>query len=311
MPPFRPLWPWLGGDLQTLRNRWRPPLVSLAGIPAEKLIIETGDGTGDRLHGVLHRPNTAENRPLVILIHGLTGSMDSLYIQVSAMHLLAAGYPVLRVSLRGAGGERGTTKSFYHGGKTGDLTAIHRAISKVLPEKNTVFAGFSLGGNMVLKHMAEQSTAGNLLAGISISAPIDLKAAQLRLSAPRNRIYHRHLLDDMKRERGGEATRDIETILDFDNRIVAPANGFRDAEDYYRQCSAASMLRAIRHPTLIIHAADDPWIPIDAYRAIDITNPALNLLLTHSGGHVGFHARDLAMPWHDAAMLKFLSALGE
>ena len=92
---------------------------------------------------------------------------------------------------------------------------------------------------------------------------------------------------------------------------MAPANSFRDAADYYRQCSSAPLLPAIKHPTLIIHAADDPWIPIDAYRTMDGVNPALHMLLPSSGGHVGFHARDLDMPWHDAAMLKFLSALGE
>lgn len=311
LPPFRPLWPWIGGDLQTLRNRLRPPPVSLAAYPAERLAIETGDGTGDRLEGLLQRPKTAENRPLVVLVHGLTGSRDSLYIQVSSMHLLAAGFPVLRVDLRGAGAPETPPKTFYHGGKTGDLTAIHRAMATVFPAKKTVFVGFSLGGNVVLKHFSEQNADDRLLAAVSISAPIDLKAAQLRLSAPRNRIYHRHLLADMKRERGGGAAAGIATILDFDNRIVAPANGFRDAEDYYRQSSAAPRLGAIRHPALLIHAADDPWIPIDSYRRIDLRNPALTLLLTPSGGHVGFHARGLDMPWHDLAMLRFLSSLGE
>ena len=203
LPPFRPLWPWLGGDLQTLRNRWRPPQVSLVGFAAAKLVVETEDGTGDRLHGVLHRSKLPGNRPLVILVHGLTGSMDSPYVQVTALHLLTAGFAVLRVNLRGAGNERGSTKRFYHGGKSDDLAAIHLAASKVWSGNGVVFVGFSLGGNMVLKHLAEQNSNENLLAGISISAPIDLKAAQLRLSAPRNRIYHRHLLEDMKRERGG------------------------------------------------------------------------------------------------------------
>jgi predicted alpha/beta-fold hydrolase len=310
LPPFVPRWPWIGGDLQTVRNwlvRPKPPLDSW---PAERLDFAMDDGTGDTLYGVLQRPAEDRRFPLVLQVHGLTGSGESSYMRVTAWHLLRAGYPVLRLDLRGAGMVmRGKTRQFYHGGRTADLDLVVRGLADALARNGVVLAGYSLGGNLVLKYLAEQGGAAPVMAAASISAPIDIHAAQQRISLPRNRIYHRHLLQEMKLERGAGLDGDIRTILDFDNRL-APLNGFVDALDYYRRCSAAPLLDAICRPTLIIHAADDPWIPIDAYRAIGWPkNPLLLPHLMPSGGHVGFHGRGLTMPWHDAALLEFLKAV--
>jgi predicted alpha/beta-fold hydrolase len=100
----------------------------------------------------------------------------------------------------------------------------------------------------------------------------------------------------------------IRTLLDFDNRFVAPVNGFKDAREYYRHSSAGPMLGAIRRPVLMIHAEDDPWIPAASYRDI-APNPNLIPLIPRSGGHVGFHAAGTDMPWHDLALGKFIGAM--
>jgi hypothetical protein len=102
---------------------------------------------------------------------------------------------------------------------------------------------------------------------------------------------------------------DITSIFDFDNRVVAPANGFADAADYYRLSSAKPILGQIKRPTLMIHAGNDPWIPASIYRDIDLAaNRRLRLLLPRSGGHVGFHAWGLQQPWHDLAIARFIQA---
>jgi predicted alpha/beta-fold hydrolase len=310
LPAFAPRWPWIGGDLQTIRNWLVKPKPPLEAWPVERLDFDMADGTGDKLHGLLQRPAEKRSRPLVVLVHGLTGSSASTYMRASTFHLLRAGYAVLRLNLRGAGPGRGMTREFYHAGRTADLDLVLRGLASDLTRDGIVAVGYSLGGNLVLKYLAEQGSGAPLLAGVSISAPIDLHAAQRRIAAARNRLYHRQLLGWMKRDRSADLVGDIRTILDFDNRVVAPNNGFKDAIDYYRRCSAAPMLGTIRRPTLIIHAADDPWIPISAYRAIGWSaNPFLAPHLIRSGGHVGFHARGLTIPWHDSALLEFLKAL--
>lgn len=310
LPPFRPLWPWLGGDLQTLRNWLVKPRPPIERWPAEALSFDMNDGSGDRLVGILQRPQEDARRPLVVLVHGLTGSSDSSYMRTSAVHLLQSGYPVMRLNLRGAGPNAGRSRGFYHAGRTDDLERVIGALDGRLASHGVVPVGFSLGGNAVLKYVAERGALAPVLAAASISAPIDLEAAQRRISEPRNRLYHRHMLNWMKRERGGGLDARIRTIIDFDEYVVAPAHGFAGARDYYRQCSAGPVLGAIRRPTLVIHGADDPWIPARGYRDLAWTgNPNLVPLLPRSGGHVGFHATGLAVPWHDAALLRFLKTI--
>ena len=309
LPPFRPLRLWRGGDLQTLRNWLRPPKDDLDLWPAEGFIFDCLDGTGDRLIAKLHRPAHAGRRPLVLLIHGLSGSEDSYYCRISAAHLLAAGYPVMRANLRGAGPGRDFAKSTYHGGRSEDIAAIMSGLDPKLTRHGVVAVGYSLGGNVLLKYLAEAGAHAGLMAAVTVSAPIDLRATAHCITSKRNRLYHAHLIDGMRKERGAIA-KDIRTITEYDNRITAPENGFRDAEEYYAECSSAPRLGLIRVPTLLIHAADDPWIPVSCYTAIRWGDmPWLQLKLPVSGGHVGFHGIGLDRPWYDVALLKYLAHL--
>jgi hypothetical protein len=307
VPRFVPLPPWFGGDLQTLRNTLRPVGDVLAAWPGEEMRFAMKDGSGDELVGTLHRPGKQRGQPLVLLLHGLTGDQDSSYVRVTARELLIAGYPVLRLNWRGAGPTLGKTRHFYHAGRTEDLFAVIGSMSGALASNGLVAIGYSLGANVLLKYLAERGSLSHLRAAIAISPPIDLHAAQQRLAMSRNRRYHAYLLRRMRQER--PCPEDVSSILDFDNRVVAPANGFHDAMDYYSQCSSGPQLDGIRSPTLIIHAADDPWIPSRAFRDIAWSQfKTVRLLMPWSGGHVGFHALGLKRPWHDEVALRFLAA---
>jgi hypothetical protein len=306
VPPFVPRPPWIGGDLQTVRNYLRPPGDILAPWPGEALHFAMKDGTGDELIGTLHRPEEEQGRPLVLLLHGLTGSEQSTYLRVTARDMLAAGYPVLRLNWRGAGPSAGRTQAFYHAGRSEDLAAVIGSMSGALARNGIAAIGYSMGANVLLKYLAERGRLSHLRAAVAVSPPIDLHAAQQRVSARRNQRYHRYLLERMCQER--QSPHDIKSIFDFDNRVVAPANGFRDALDYYAQCSSGPRLGAIRTPTLVIHAKDDPWIPSKAFRDIAWRElKSVRLLMPWSGGHVGFHALGLKRPWHDEMALRFLA----
>jgi uncharacterized protein len=308
VPWFVPQPPWLGGDLQTLRNYLRPPLDDvLASWPGEIMRFAMKDDTGDELIGTLHQPAEAQGKPLVLLLHGLTGCQDSSYVRVTAREMLQAGYPVLRLNWRGAGPSMGKTRAVYHAGRSDDLHAVIGSMSGTLAGNGIVAIGYSLGANVLLKYLGERGALSHLRGAIAVSPPIDLHAAQQRIAQRRNRRYQAYLLARMRAERS--CPDDVTTILDFDDRVVAPANGFRDALDYYGQCSAGPRLGGIRTPTLVIHAADDPWIPSRVFRAIAWNQlKQVRLLMPWSGGHVGFHALGLTRPWHDEVALRFLAA---
>jgi predicted alpha/beta-fold hydrolase len=231
---------------------------------------------------------------------------------VSAHNLLRQGYPVLRLNLRGAGPARRLSRQQYHAGRSEDLRDALAALPQALTAHGIFAVAYSLGANMLLKYLGEQGAAGPVRAAAAISAPIDLAAASRRIRAPRNRLYHGWLLRRMQEEAlAGEgfsaAERDtvraVRSVYEFDDRLVAPRNGFAGAEDYYARCSAVSFLPKIAVPTLVIHALDDPWIPGVTYGHVDWrANRHLVPLLPDQGGHVGFHGRGTRLPWHDRCL---------
>ena len=87
-----------------------------------------------------------------------------------------------------------------------------------------------------------------------------------------------------------QAVIDADSILAFDDRFVAPRNGYPNAAAYYADNMARRFLSQIALPTLVIHARDDPWIPADMYTSYRWSdNPNLRPVIARGGGHVGFH----------------------
>jgi hypothetical protein len=305
---FRPRPPWWGGDLQTIRNFvvMRNLRIGLPAVTGERSYLPMADGSGDRLAASL--TPAPGRRPLLVLIHGLTGSEESTYMLSSARHFHALGYPVLRLNLRGAGPSRATCRGHYHAGRGEDL----RDALDALDPAGLILVGYSLGGNMLLKFLSEHGGGFPIRAAATVSAPIDLAATARHIMRPRNLIYQRRLLAGMKRGAlaGGlrpaerDAVEAARTVYEFDDGFVAPHHGFGGAERYYAACSALGFLDTIPVPTLMIHAQDDPWVPAAAYLDYDWrANPRLTALIPRGGGHCGFH--DRGGTWHDRAMAAF------
>lgn len=303
--------------MQTLRNTLFGRDADLSEFPEERWTIDLADGTGDVLIAAFHEPGHDAGRPAVILIHGLTGCEDSRYVLNSAASLLRAGYPVIRLNLRGAGPSLPLCREYYHAGRTADLGHFLRQARKRLSGRPMVAVGYSLGGNLLLKYLGETGADSLLAAGVSVSAPIDLKAASQAFLRPRNAFYRRYILYFLRRDavRGREplpepiarAIRAARTVYEFDDVFVAPRYGFADAEDYYARSSALQFLDGVARPALVIHARNDPWIPMAGYDAFPWESHRwLRALLPKGGGHVGFHASGSRTPWHDRAIAAFL-----
>jgi predicted alpha/beta-fold hydrolase len=317
-PAFRPRAPWWGGDLQTLRNFIVVYKLGIGRpeVTGERLYLPLRDGSGDRLAASF--TPASGTRPLVVLIHGLSGCETSSYMRVSAAHFGSRGYPVLRLNLRGAGPSRATARGHYHAGRSEDLRDALLALGPELTDRGLMLIGYSLGGNLLVKFLAEHGTEFPIQAAATVSVPIDLAATVREFMRPRNAVYHRWMLDRMKRDglsgqlslaerRTVEAAR---TVYAFDDGFVARRFGFGTAERYYADCSGLRFLGAVPVPTLLIHAQDDPWIPADAYLGFDWNeNPRLTPLIPRRGGHCGFHARE-GDTWHNRVMAAFFDEAG-
>lgn len=318
--PLRSRLPWIGGDLQTVRNALRGPVASPPADGA-RLLLDLADGTGDRLAARLDRPagSGITGRPLAVLVHGLTGCDGSAYMRSAAAHLLGLGFPVVRLNLRGSPPSAPTSTGQYHAGRSEDFRAALAALAR-LPETaplmtdGVVAVGYSLGGNMLLKHLGEAGTDTPVRRAVAVSPPIDLAATCRTVMLPRNAVYHRHLLRRMRAEAGLTLPPDgravalrARTTYEFDDLVVAPRNGFGDADTYHALCSAQRWMAGIRIPTLVLHAANDPWIPVDPFDRYDwAATAALTVDITAEGGHVGFHAAGSRTPWSDRRTGSFL-----
>ena len=315
-PDFKPRFPWISADLQTIRNFLIDPNPIITAVTREEKIFKTHDGTQDQVTAIIHWPILGDpQRPLIILIHGMAGSADSIYMKMAANFFLGQGYPVMRLNLRGAGSSAKLCKNRYHGGFTRDLQTVVDQIKAAYSFSSLVFIGFSLGGNIVLKWAAAKPDP--IVKGfIAISVPIDLALTERQIALPRNWFYHQYLLRWLKEEFQGhllyqsltlEERLAIKTIHEFDTRITAPMAGFDTVEKYYQQAGAVGDLHAIRAPTLLIQAQDDPWIPFSAFDKIKKgVNPSLTSLFPKNGGHLGFHSVGSTVPWYNRCAQVFI-----
>jgi predicted alpha/beta-fold hydrolase len=338
-PPFRQRFPWIGGDLQTLRDTLRPEaLPSDQGLPLELPVgvlpgqsdrlspARSRSGAGDRLLALLDgAPSPAAARGLVLLLHGLGGSSDREGLRRMGLTLQTAGFAVLRLNLRGAGAGRHLAGGTYAGRCSSDLLPVIAQARRLAEELGQATqtgplagrplpllgVGISLGGTMLLNACLDGASgdAGPVLDGlVCTSSPLDLDACSRQIERPRNRLYQHWLLERLCRQtvedpfvvtpqerQALEGPGRCRTIRAFDAAITAPRWGYGSVEHYYAAASPLPRLLAGEPlpPTRLLHAVDDPWVPVEATRRLARRAPAgIEVTLTSGGGHNGFHGSE-------------------
>ncbi len=242
-----------------------------------------------------------ETQKAVLLFHGLEGNAQRHYMTGSAKILAANGYDVCAVNLRSCSGEENALYRSYHSGATEDVKEVLDHVLDKNRYKELFLMGYSLGGNLTLKFLGEdQKLPKEIKGGIGISVPCDLKDSCDQLLGSKNRIYakrfKKHLLEKLwkKQERfphkiKKEEVEKIRTLKDFDDSYTAPAHGFKDAYDYYAQCSCKPFLPGIKVPSLIVNAQNDSFLGQGCYPVQEAQeNDSLFLEMPKYGGHVGF-----------------------
>jgi hypothetical protein len=301
---FRPA-PWLPGPhAQTiagrLLRRLKPP-------PFERERIELPDGDFvDLDHPLFDGPADA---PVVLVTHGLEGSARRGYAINTYRELAARGIRAIGLNFRSCSGEPNRNPRFYHSGDTADAFFVLRLLADRYPDALRGAIGFSLGGNVLLKLLGELGEEARPLvaAAVAISVPYDLSAGADALDGTRmGRFYTARFLTSLIAKAEARAAsigdrcdlqriRSARSFREFDDAATAPMHGFGDAADYYARSSSRAFLPRIRVPTLLLHAADDPFLPAASFpHAEAAANAFIHALMTPTGGHVGFIE---GMPW--------------
>lgn len=243
------------------------------------------------------------NTNLVILLHGLEGSSREHYIQGHAHEFHHHHFDVYAMNYRSCSGEMNKTTRLYHSGETEDLRLLINKIVKEQRYKEISLVGFSLGANVILKYLGEESEniVDIIKSAVSVSVPMDLRGCSYELAKGFNRVYSLHFMSTLRKKvtylkenHNHKAlknikVRSLKTFLDFDELVTAPLHGFMSCEDYWEKSSSKQFLHKIKVPTKIINAKNDPFLSDSCYPSKDdINNSYLELNYPELGGHVGF-----------------------
>lgn len=230
--------------------------------------------------------------PIVLILHGLEGSITSHYAQGMLSAVEHHGWRGVLMNFRGCSGEHNRLPRLYHAGETHDLETIIQALLVRYPGIPITAIGFSLGGNVLLKWLGETSEHNPLTAAIAISIPFELDKSVARINRGFSRVYQQFLLSSLNKK----VNADFKTLHEFDDKVTAPLHGFVDAKDYYTKSSCRQYLHLIRVPTLLLQAKDDPFMTDDLLPNDHELSTQVTLEIMKNGGHVGFISG--RFPWH-------------
>ena len=252
----------------------------------------------------LHHLDAPSGAPVMVIFHGLEGSVRSHYVQGLLGEAHRRGWRAVVLVFRSCGGELNRGRRFYHSGETGDVRFVIGHMESSFPSVPIVLAGVSLGGNVLLKYLGEEGrrVSSRVLGAAAVSVPYDLARSSQFIDQGFSKVYQTSFIRSLK----SKALRKLEqfpdlvsrdrliaadTMFAFDDCFTAPVHGFRDAEDYYSQSSSISWIGRISINTLLLSAVDDPFLPppvLEEVRKLARENPHIEVEFPAHGGHVGF-----------------------
>ena len=280
---------------------------------------------GDFLDLAWHKLPSEDSRPIIIIFHGLEGSVRSPYAFRMMEALDKKGFNSVVMHFRGCYDELNRLPRAYHSGETGDAKTLIAHLVRTYPEHLLAAVGYSLGGNMLMKLQGEMGENSPLFAAVSVSAPLRLEMTADHINSGASRFYQKILMDSLKRRLLEKFEQhDYEKILglnredipgwksfwEYDDLFTGPIHGFKNAEDYYRRSSAQQYLKKITIPTLIIHAKDDPFMPVSVLPDEETLPKNISLEVSEHGGHVGFVGGTIFRPsyWLETRVVCFFEA---
>ena len=315
--------PWLrNGHAVTVFAWARPRRFPALPEPEERVFDVTPEA---RVLAKCHWQESPASRPTLLLLHGLEGSADAHYMRGMADKAFTSGFNVVRLNQRNCGGTDHLSVGVYNSGLTSDPAAVIDELQRRDGVTSLSVAGYSLGGNLALKLAGEygETPPAAVRAFAAVSPTLDLASCIDALERPSNWLYQQNFLVSLRQRIHRKARlyparystaplARVRSVRQFDDAYTAPMSGYRDAAEYYYRASALRIAGRIRVPTLVITAADDPFVPVGPFRDPAVAgNPAVRVVITPHGGHCGFvtrrtHGADDGY-WAERAVVEFVA----
>lgn len=320
---FKPAW-WLSNPhLQTMWGTIARQSIDMRLI-RERIELPDGDFV-DIDWTLASKTKEKINQPIVLVLHGLGGSIKSHYAIPILNALNNERCRAAFMHFRGASGVPNRLPRYYHSGDTADVDYVANLLISREPHTKLFAIGFSLGGNVLLKWLGETKNQNPLSGAVAVSVPFELHKAAIHLEEGFSRVYQWRLLNDLRAAFTEKFTLvkppdyldlklipECTTFIKFDSLLTAPLHGFKDAMDYYITSSCRQYLKTIAVKTLILHAADDPFMTPDVIPLEPELSPSVILELSEYGGHVGFVTGTkpwAAEYWLEKRIVKFITEI--
>ena len=263
------------------------------------------------------------NDKIVIISHGLEGNSYRHYVTGTVKLFSEQGWDAVGWNCRSCSGEMNLLPRLYSHVDAPDLSEVIDHILATNRYQKIALVGFSMGGAITLNYITKMKDhhPEELVAAVAISAPVDVGVSADELEKSKNRFYLRRFLKKMVKRIKQKAVQfpdiidisgvdNITTFSEYDIRYTAPLNGCSNPAEFYRKASTKESLQEIDIPTLLLIAANDPFMPPSCYpfeAARD--HEFFHLEVPKRGGHVGFTIKSLQYSWMEVRALEFISGI--
>jgi uncharacterized protein len=317
---------WLRGrHFQTILPNWpaRRARVERRALPmvasSKELLLDCGDGvTLQAFHSSPSARGRGPGNRLAIVIHGWEGSTDSTYMLSLAQTLFEQGCEVVRLNLRDHGATHHLNRELFHSCRLPEVVGAVRALATRFPTLPLVLAGFSLGGNFMLRVAADRDARDLRIERVVAISPV-LDPGKTLVTLERGfPVYHAYFVRKWSRSLGRKQVAwpdhyDFADILRMKNlRLMTDAmvrahTEYTTMNDYLAGYAVTGdRLTTLAAPATVLTSLDDPIIdPADLARLARV--PQLEIVTTAHGGHCGFIEDLGASTWVDARFAKLLS----
>jgi len=287
--------PWWAKNrhLQTVWGSLFRRLPALPEMTRKRLELDDGDFIDLDIY---HK----QNAPTLLLLHGLEGSINSPYIRGMIDSAKQKGWQIIVKHFRSCSGEPNRLLQSYHSGVSHDLQSVVDLLKKESIDIDYI-VGYSLGGNVLLKWLGEQSENVSIKAAVAVSVPLMLDICATEINRGFSKIYELALLRTLRKKAldkikkfenvnlpKSHEVNNFDSFWKFDQHVTAPVHGFLSAKDYYEKVSSHQFVRNIKVPTLIIQSLDDPFMSPEIFSEIKEIPKQVILEKNNHGGHVGF-----------------------
>ena len=275
-------------------------------------VLELPDGDATAVDWVVETEETPKTAPLLVILHGLESSAESAYARMLMQAAAERQWRCCVLHFRDCGDYRNLLPRRYHAGETNDVRYFVDRLETEGQFGPIVAAGYSLGGNVLLKYLGESGADCPLRGAAAVCVPLNLHKCAEALNIGFSKGYQRYLLKRMKQSVAQkfdphtaafdwQRAMDATTFAEFDDAVTAPLHGFAHKDDYYDRCSSMHFLKGIERPTLIVNALDDPFMTPDVIPPADLLSDHVTLEVSDYGGHVGFI--EGGTPWRPRSYL--------